>query len=914
MDGSTDREGFRFLQPLWPELHDAATRAVAVGVIEPEMAAIRLRGFSETMVGHLYRRIGLDDGAASQFERLVRLEREDLLDARLLAKLHVIRKIGNNAAHNGRVSSEQVASLLDDAWSLAVWFCRFMRPDLQWITPVHRPGSFDAPDPVRGSDQGVARQPTNSSDARRASAFPVERAGKVRTAVERAMADVQPAVRVLRTRMAMHEAFTEPLNDDQGRCVSKMERFLGDPDGRVFLLRGYAGTGKTFLMKGVTEYLASQGRPFTLLAPTGRAAKVMSERTEREARTIHGAIYDYDDLREVKGEDDTSEGFKIVATVRSAENQATTVFIIDEASLVSDVYSESEFYRSGSGYLLRDLIDYAALGPGDHDRKIMLVGDQAQLPPVGMAMSPALDATYLEDRFGIRADGYQLTEVVRQKLDSEVLRNVMPLRKSLESDIFGGLSFEFGKDVRRIEEFDLVPTYLAAREHGRPIIITHSNSDASSLNRAVRERLFADATVTGGDTLIVTTNTMVGGIFVVNGEFVQVTSVDPRVEQRTIMLRQRDPDSGTIVEIEVILTFRDIEVELACGDGPPSILRLKILDDHLHAPAAGLTPAQQRALYVDFVRRHPDLRNGPDRSLFGKVLRSDPYFNAVRVKFGYAVTCHKAQGGEWQDVFVSCPSAQNPRTAGYFRWLYTAMTRSSARLYMLNPPEIRLKVSGPDWWSPPVADLPVEPAVTPDDGNGMPTIKPQVQSPEGEFQAALEARVAALLTPAGITVDEVAHNQYQEAFFLSRGVDTARANISYNGRFKVGSVVVLRGGDFVEDVRRLLASLVGGNMLSPSSTAPAQSRTPSLPFLKDAHERLVAAMSPRNIRVDGLEERAWCQRYTFVRGDERAVVDMFYDGKNRVTRCMPLRTSNAPSSTPPLVADVMHVMTTEFVP
>ncbi|CDZ41644.1 Exonuclease V subunit alpha, partial CDS, partial [Neorhizobium galegae bv. officinalis] len=270
---------------------------------------------------------------------------------------------------------------------------------------------------------------------------------------------------------------------------------MADPKQRVFLLKGYAGTGKTFLAKGITEFLAAQGRAFRLAAPTGRAAKIISEKTGREARTAHSQIYDFGDLREYTAGDDElgSETFKFYAKIRSNQDQANAVYIVDEASLLSDVYSESEFFRSGTGYLLHDLISYVGFNHGETDRKIIFVGDPAQLPPVGMYTSPALDAEYLRQHFGLKAVGYELKDVLRQKADSGVIRNVMPLRESLSAGSFSSLGFVFDDDVQRLRADDILPLYMSSRTESGPmasIVIARSNSEAADLNRSIRGALF----------------------------------------------------------------------------------------------------------------------------------------------------------------------------------------------------------------------------------------------------------------------------------------------------------------------------------------------------------------------------------------------------------------------------------------
>lgn len=897
-----DAGSFGFLQPFWPDLADLGRKAEQVEGEEPELVAIRLRGLTEAMVVELVRHLNLPyDRNEAHFDRLVQLEKADLLDARLLAKFHAIRKLGNNAAHNGKVTDQQTSALLDDAWSLSCWFCHFMRPDLEWFTPPRQSAKDEIVQEPIAESSTADRQPTAPGGQSNVLRFPDERVRRIQENVARAMAQVDPSIRQLRTRITLHEAFTETLSADQVACLDLLQSFLSDREQRVFLLKGYAGTGKTFLAKGITEFLAAQGRAFRLAAPTGRAAKIISEKTGREARTIHSQIYDFGDIREYTHESDIvgSETFKFYAEIASSQDQANAVYIVDEASLLSDAYSESEFFRSGTGYLLRDLISFVGFDHGETDRKIIFVGDPAQLPPVGMSTSPALDAEYLRENFGLKANEYELKNVLRQKADSGVIRNVMPLRESLAIGSFSSLSFSFDDDVQRLRADDILSLYMDLRATAgptAPIVITRSNSEAAGVNRSIRDALFPGrAFVVPGDRLIVSANAIVQGAFLANGEFVEVVEAEEAVERRLVTLRQRNEDTGEVDVLDVPLLFRDVRLAVASTDNSETVLATKILDDHLHDGRAGLGAAQQRALYVDFLRRHPDLKKGSDRERISQILRRDPYFNALRVRFGYAVTCHKAQGGEWEHVFVSCPSVQNPRTADYFRWLYTAMTRSSSKLYLVDPPEIRLKVVG----------MPAEVA----DGSDL------TASPLDAFRTSVLSRVRQAIEGTGIEIDDVAHHQYQEAYYFRRDIDNARVNISYNGRYVVAAVALPGGGPFREELGLLLRPLIGQSV-SPAAHATADigSSIPSRPFLRAFHDRLVPLLEAKTIRVADLKEQAWSQRYTFARGTESATVDVYYDGRDRLTKCMAVAGKRFTVAGGQLLPDVLEILTQEVMP
>jgi len=489
-------DSFEFLYALWPDLHTLAVEAEQNTERLPDFSTIRLRSFAEAMVCHLFQHHGLAlSSDETQFDRLQLLQQEGLLDRRVLGLFHTIRKLGNIAAHGKRpVSTDEARDLVDDARSLAAWFCLHVRPDIDWS--AWRPSSTIAPTSSHETPPGAHLV------GARETARQVPATGLV--------TGTGPRVRSPKTRISLRDMFEEELTADQQKCLAALDGFLSDDTQRVFLLKGYAGTGKTFLAGGLTEFLLTQGRMFSLAAPTGRAAKVIAKKTGQSARTIHSLIYDYSDMPEqIEDGDDESATFKMVAKVRHNEDPVDAVAIVDEASLVSNVYSESEFFRSGSGHLLQDLIAHMGSTHSGNARKIIFIGDPAQLPPVGMSISPALDADYLRERFGLDASSYELTEIVRQKADSAVIRNVMPLREGVVSGRFSSLSFSFDDDVIRLPKDNVTPLYMRIRE-GRgpqaPIIVTHSNAEAASFNRAIRTVLFPGmVTVAAGDSVIVAT-------------------------------------------------------------------------------------------------------------------------------------------------------------------------------------------------------------------------------------------------------------------------------------------------------------------------------------------------------------------------------------------------------------------------
>lgn len=894
---------FDFLRQGWPDLHDLALKAGNAVATDPDISAVRLRSFTETLVALLFKHFGLPlSDEDTQFDRLLLLERDNLLERRLLAKFHTIRKFGNDGAHGKEVTSERAEDLVYDAWTLGCWFVRLIRPEIDWLIRPYGQNSG-----MEDVESGDCRPHPDSAEMQQQDNvvnFPEDRVRRIRREVAAALAKVDPSIRDLRTRISMREAFNEELNEDQLGCADALESFLNDSNQRIMLLKGDAGTGKTFMAKGLVEYLSSQGRQYVIGAPTGRAAKIIGEKTGRRARTLHSLIYDYGNLRRLGEDGEDGSGlasFKVFASIAANRDSANTVYIVDEASLVSDAFSESDFFRSGSGYLLKDLLEYVGMQTPGTDRKVIFIGDPVQLTPVGMNTSPALDEEYLNHLYGYRAAEYRLTEIVRQGSESSILTNVRPLRKGVDEGAFRGLSFDFDEDVVRLGHGDIIPTYLQVlRSQGRqPMVITRSNAEAADINRAVRAELFPDHNeVRSGDRLMVTANTFVGEKFLANGEFVEVCGVEPVVERRSVKLSRRVEGTDNTEQVTIDLLFRDIEIAMNLENGEQGIQQVKVIDTLLHDRHSGLTPDEQRALYVDFLRRHPDIKKADPRHLT-QTIRQDPYFNAMRAKFGYAVTCHKAQGGEWDEVVVLCPSGSDPRNEDTFRWLYTAMTRARSKLFMVNPPEVKIKVAGPS-----LKDFATGVVDGGTDQNGP--------TPLSTFRNEVLARSRAALEGSGISIDDVAHHQYQEVLYCSRATAGCRINLSYNRRFQLRSMTVHPDGPLADDLRERIGPLVGLTLATDGADTHQKEASPTRSFIADFDTLFRGQLAGRNISVKSMKEHQWNLRYITGRNNHEATIDIYFDGKDRFTRCIPINPEESADGLK-LMRDIVEIVTTEII-
>jgi hypothetical protein len=949
---------FDLLQSRWPKLYQHASFAETYAFSEPTIATIKLRCFAEALVGHLYRELSLpSEPGEGFFEKLKAEHFERVIESPIRQKLHAIRCLGNKAAHGGEISAEKAGQLLKEAYLLGRWLYKTYSGEVHEEYP-----EFSVPEPEAArqdhlgeADEDLARQLeqakqelTEVQAAEQAaqeeiaalnSSLDETRLDAFRNASARAFSTMDLDEQSTRRLLNIEDAFAEyALNDGQTELVKHLGEFLSGKTESAFLLRGYAGTGKTFITKGLTEYFRSIGRNYVLAAPTGKASKVIAAKTRSPAYTLHKTIYSFKDIAEYRDDDlEGTETYKFYAQLAVNEMSADTVFIVDEASMVADVYNEAEFFRFGSGYLLQDFLKFVNLDHNDHRKKVIFIGDDAQLPPVGMNFSPALDADYLFREHGVRSTGYELTEVVRQKAESGVMNNSITLRKALKSATFNQLTVDLGyPDVTRVEHGDLMDRYLEScrgKINGESIVIAHSNSDVAGYNRRIREHFFPGCPeIAVGDKVMAVSNSSAYGLFISNGDFGLIRQVLGETERRTVRLKRKKSDSGDVENIDIALAFRDVEIGFKDLEGNNRFFYAKILEDLLYSDKPSLSSDENKALYLDFCIRNGHLKRGSLE--FKNALMADLYFNALRLKFGYAITCHKAQGSEWNHVFVKCKTHQSQLSAGYFRWFYTAITRTSQFLYLLDPPNLRLG-SGIKVVQPPGIGLPSEvknsggskpKEASADKTTGVPEQTamdqatesvPKAEATQGQsantfgipptvpFLLALLGRVQDLIAGSDIGIDGIGHNQYQEAYTFRQGEDFARIDIGYTGKEKISNITSPHLSELSSYIIDLLAPLKGAP-IARSPTVAAQDFSFEEDFLNQLHHRLIPLAEEREIVIQNVVKHPWSLRYTFNRESEVAVYDIFFDGGHRFKKCQALITACSPGT---LVGEVQLMLT-----
>jgi hypothetical protein len=931
---------FQPLRDRWPHLYQHAAYAEQYAYTDPHTVAVKLRCFAETLVGLLYRELNLpSEPSDGFFERLKSPYFQEAVGATVLQKLHALRLLGNKAAHGGTMDAGTSLPLIEEAYLLGQWLCKAYDGESPDSYPPYEP---PAKPPERTSDPSAtaaalvgqleaAKDELSRLEAsEKASQAKIAELGlaldetkllefKCASAKAVETFDFKPAN--TRRLVSIQDAFAAyALTGGQAELVNCIERFLDGSSESVFLLRGYAGTGKTFITKGLTEFFRAIGRNYVIAAPTGKASKVIAAKTQSPAYTIHKSIYSFDDLAEYRDDDtDGTETYKFYAKLAVNSLSADTVFIVDEASMISDIYQEAEFFRFGTGYLLADFLNFVNLDHNDHTKKVIFIGDDAQLPPIGMNFSPALDAKYLFREHNARSTEFELSEVVRQKSESGIIANALPLRKALKAKSFNQLTTDFSyPDVQRVEHADLMVRYLescSGKINGEAIVIAHSNSDVADYNRRIREHFFPGCLeVAQGDKVMSVTNRNANGIFISNGDFGKIRQVISEPEKRFVTLKRKKPGSVELEEIPVLLVFRDVIAGFKDINGIAHFFEAKIIEELLYSKEPVLSSDENKALYLDFCIRNPHLkRKSPE---FKHALKDDPYFNAMRLKFGYAITCHKAQGSEWNSVFVKCKSHQSQLTADYFRWFYTAITRTAKNLYLLDPPNIR-PWSGIKMVSNPILDIlgaakaseahpviqapPPQPppaSLHPDSGTfGI---------PEGAtLLLSLLTEVLRLTDGKGIAIEEVLHNQWQEIYRFQRGGESARVDISYTSKNKISAVSSQGLGGFSSELADLLSPLKNRLLFTGEGSTVAQSTFPKQ-FLNDFHEKVLGLCGANGITVRNVVEQQWFQRYSFAKDNAVAVYDVYYNAKDQFTKCQPVATACSPG---PLVGAVGQLLT-----
>lgn len=681
------------------------------------------------------------------------------------------------------------------------------------------------------------------------------------------------------------------LTVSQRLALNNIESFLSDKRQDCFVLKGYAGTGKTFLIGGIVKYLTACHKTTVLMAPTGRAAHVMKERHKIPASTIHRQIYALNKLREFREINENGAiTFKFYFELRNNDTQHDTVFIVDEASMLSDVYTEAEFMRFGSGRLLRDLLEYINFDGNDYRKKVIFVGDNAQLPPVDMDFSPALNEAYLQKYVHSQVRSAELTHVVRQKEGDTILRNATALRDMLTSKNFGSFDFKIdGASVMEAPPDQFIPHYLKhidGEGTANSVIVGYSNALVKDYNTAVRAHLFPNGRLLEpSDRVMVVRNSYRYEIDLFNGQVGTVMSVGDTAETRAVFLNVGLDEEGRRRNVQVPLTFRDATIRFESLDGTEHDIRCKYIEDLLSSPHRELSSEQSKALYVDFKQRYPNLHS--DNPDFRQTLITDPYFNALQLKYAYAVTCHKAQGGEWPTVYIDF-KYQCRLEPMAIRWSYTALTRAANKVIATNalhhnsltPLRQRASVAIPSQQGSPKPVAQVLPS----------THLPDYVASASAIDRQIYTRLTSLL-PQGFSIDSLTAGSYLSQWAVSKGACFCLVKVHYNGKSKITSVLFdkVSPGDWVTPLQAAIqilknVQLAASPAAEPSPPPVPDDNSPHASFFADLHARC----QHLNTQLVALEHLTPFQtRCKLEAGDDIFSVDYYFNARQQFTSYMP---------------------------
>lgn len=688
------------------------------------------------------------------------------------------------------------------------------------------------------------------------------------------------------------------LNQEQAAALQAIKAFILDDQQDAFILRGSAGTGKTTLIAKLVDVLASMHLTCALLAPTGRAARILGNKIKQisctddcTSTTIHSAIYTLNRVEVNEGAETANDpGLRMFFPLKE-EEPTVSLFLIDESSMVGDKETSGDAMQFGSGRLLKDIVTYSRMRrPGrinDHLTKLLFVGDPAQLPPVGENLSPALDDDYLRSEYKLQVSSFDLKNVMRQAQGSAILDRATELRDALLDKRFNTFSLQPNQDdivqVESQKAIDIIVQGLQLKDSN--VVVVHSNATALEYNRSIRERRWGDADlpIQVGDTLLVNKNSTTHALS--NGDLVKVVEVAPQSEHVHVSLK-----GGHQSE----LWFRAVTVAFRGSEGRVIQTECKVLENLLNSSHRELSALEQRALLVDFRMRHQNLQlKSAD---FRQTIRRDPYFNALQVKYGYAMTCHKAQGGEWNTAIVDFESNLGSRNAAFFRWAYTAITRAARKLIIVNPPDFT-SVSTMNWHGASSALA----------ANAQADMQDLIADPDWlrlSFSAAISPlmpyhqKLRDVWGVQGIIVERLQHLQHCERYTLCRNGQRASVQYHYNGKFQIGKSSVVPGA--VSD-----STLADDALTSIHELANRPGTERSDHFIQGFLDTLDAVLESSEIQRTGHKVMPYRLRVSFADATRRGDLDFTYDGSSTWTSAQEV---GGPGSTHGIYDEVQSMM------
>ena len=637
------------------------------------------------------------------------------------------------------------------------------------------------------------------------------------------------------------------LTQEQQVVAEKFKEFLNS-DNHIFMIKGSAGTGKTTLLKYLIEEVSSRHIASILMAPTGRASMILSDKTDVMASTIHRTIY-------LLNKDKAKVKDSVWFGLRNNETPDNAIYFVDEASMISDIEDQEEDLKFGSGRLLHDLITYTNFK--NSNRKIVFIGDYAQLPPVGQNFSPALSEEYLRQEYGVSVQSAMLTTVVRQTLDSGIYSNADTIRKGIDRKSFNQFGITNSADVTPFTAEDFLDRYNAVKDaegEDNVMVITASNAQALGYNEIIRNNIYGEKNLKlqVGDLLLVTQNNYSQDNILFNGMFLRVSSVCDEVETLVALVGKERID----------LRFRSIEV-LINGQS----FHYYLLDDFLTDREGKLNKIQRDALWANFEQRMRMEGIYPKTEEFQLRKKTDPYYNALRCKYGYAITCHKSQGGEWNNVFVDMDAYMGRMTESYFRWSYTAVTRAKCRLLHTCSPEFNA-----------INQFVIKPVISCKAGGSLFNV------PQGaDRKDVLFSKILELANSTETSCSESRNVAWQHRVSFTTSNESCLLSLWENSKHYTGKIDIVNttSSEYAQQCKELVKKA----MCSIDFVY-----MPKFDFQAQMHNHIVDVINECGLRLTNVEQSNWCDEYYIATDAETAYIKFYYNAKNIFTYAQPYST------------------------
>lgn len=676
------------------------------------------------------------------------------------------------------------------------------------------------------------------------------------------------------------------LNVSQIQIFNSVDKSIPDSELDIIIITGSAGTGKTYLLSAINKNLSEKNLPGSVFAPTGRAAQILKNKGVADSRTIHSGIYSFEDILEEEEEGSLIYFFKNKAN----DNSINHIYLIDESSLISNTFSQSEHLRFGTGHLLKDLFTFIYDG-ALAKRKIIFFGDKNQLPPVNSAVSVAL---YKEELLKINPNfkivEYELTEILRQAAESTIIKNATKIKESIERKYFGSLNLEFNEtDFQKLGSSEFLDHFckdFSPDDQNSKIIIAYTNHDVYNYNMSVKKRLQSGNTgLCKNDVMLVYQNNIKYGVL--NGQSGVLESFSDKVEVHKITLLMKDSEKA-IVE----LCYRDVNLTFILPDGTPNTIEAKIFVNFLESDSPSITKSERRAILVHFkIRNEKILKQLKERekellkelkrinteevneqgmseklykveselqmirSEYNQMFQNDPYMNALFVKYGYALTCHKAQGGEWREVYFDF-SAFNRSNEFYLRYCYTGITRASKKLYSINyqaSGNIRFLENN----STAINQI----------------ISVDTSGDELNLPGVIQQKIEELLHSSGIP-HTVQNLNYR--IRANSEVDGSYADVIYKGK---GLISKIQSNEPNETnlVYTILKQLEGKHLVKKTDISFEN------PIQQGIYENIEFRLKGLNISITGIQHFPYMERYTIETNSENCVLNIYYKKNGKIT-------------------------------